>query len=262
MKKPIVEVLLSSEKRKNVLLLLLDGPKEMETLIKSLKTNRTALLPQLRILKENHLISKLYGDTYKLTTIGKLITEEMLVFLRTTNMFGENRDYLGTHFIDFIPTYLLKKLPRLGSCNIIDIPIGDFFDSENDFLEKAIMSKHWLQITSTLHPMFHEFYVEMIDQGADVSVIITPEIYEKIKHDYYDDLKELIDLKLISFYVYPKSLEFVSFILADQCINFRLFTQEGESDNKKMLICSPAALEWGKELFEYYRRQSTPIIEI
>ena len=262
MKKPIVEVLLASEKRKNVLLLLMDGQKEMEVLLKSLKTTRTALLPQIKMLKESHLISKLDGDTYKLTTIGKLIVEEMVVFLRTTDMFGENRDYLGTHLIDFIPSYLLKKLPQLGSCNIIDISICDFFDAEKDLLEKAITSKHWLQITSTLHPEFHEFYVEMIEQGTDVSVIITQEIYEKLKHDYYDDFKELIDIELISFYAYPKSLEFVSFILADQCINFRLFTQEGKYDNKKILICSPNALDWGKELFEYYRRQSTPIIEI
>jgi predicted transcriptional regulator len=261
LKKPIVEVLLSSEKRKNVLLLLLDGPKEMETILKSLKTNRTALLPQIKILIESHLISK-YGDTYKLTTIGKLIVEKTIVFLRTANMFGENSDYLGTHFIDFIPTYLLKKLPQLGSCNIIDISVGDFFDMETEFLEKAVTSKYWLQITSTLHPMFHEFYIEMINQGTDVSVIITPEIYEKVKNDYYDDFKELIDIKLISLYLYPKSLDFASFILADQCINFRLFTQEGEYDNKKLLLCSPNASEWGKELFEYYRQQSTPIIEI
>jgi len=261
MKKPIVEVLLSSEKRKNMLLLLLDGPKEMETILKSLNTNRTALLPQIKILIESHLISK-YADTYKLTTIGKLIVEEMIVFLRTTNMFGENRDYLGTHFIDFIPTYLIKELSKLGSCNIIDIPMGDFFDVEKDFLEKAVVSKYWLQITSSLHPMFHEFYVEMVNNGTDVSVIITQEIYEKVKHDYYDEFKELIDIKLISLYLYPKSLDFASFILADQCINFRLFTQEGQYDNKKLLICSPLAVEWGKELFEYYRRQSTPIIEI
>ena len=261
MKKPIVEVLLSSEKRKNMLLLLLDGPKEMETILKSLNTNRTALLPQIKILIESHLISK-YEDTYKLTTIGKLIVEEMIVFLRTANMFGENCDYLGTHFIDFIPTYLIKELPQLGSCNVIDISMGDFFDVEKVFLEKAIMSKYWLQITSSLHPMFHEFYVEMVNNGTDVSVIITQEIYEKVKHDYYDEFKELIDIKLISLYVYPKSLDFASFILADQCINFRLFTQEGKYDNKKLLICSPLALEWGKEVFEYYRRQSTPIIEI
>ena len=83
-----------------MLLLLLDGPKEMEMLIKSLKTNRTALLPQIKILKENHLISK-SGDTYKLTTIGKLIVDEMVLFLRTTNMFGENRGLFRNPFHRF-----------------------------------------------------------------------------------------------------------------------------------------------------------------
>ena len=62
----------------------------------------------------------------------------------------------------------------------------------------------------------------MINQGTDVSVIITQEIYEKMEHDYYDDFKELIDIKLISFYLYPKSLEFASFILADQCIKLQI----------------------------------------
>jgi predicted transcriptional regulator len=67
MKKPIIEILLSSEKRKKVLLLLQDGPREMETLLRSLNTTRTALLPQLKILKESHLISQ-SGDTYESTT--------------------------------------------------------------------------------------------------------------------------------------------------------------------------------------------------
>lgn len=243
-----------------MLLLLLDGPKEMEILLKSLKTTRAALLPQIRILKESHLITK-DTDTYKLTTIGKLIVEEMILFLRTANTFGTENDYFGTHYIDFIPMYLLKKLPQLGPCDVIDISIEDLFDVETEFSDKAITSKHWLQITSNIHPMFHDFYVEMINQGTDVSVIITSEIYEKVKHEYNDDFKDLIDLKLISLYLYPENLDFISFILADQSIAFKLFTHEGKYDNKKLLICSPLALEWGKELFEYYRQQSTPIID-
>ncbi|MDW7733504.1 MAG: hypothetical protein SCH66_13885 [Methanolobus sp.] len=71
MKKQITEVLLASDKRKNVLLLLQEGPLKMETLLESLDTTRSALLPQIKILKENHLISK-SQDTYELTTIGKL----------------------------------------------------------------------------------------------------------------------------------------------------------------------------------------------
>lgn len=46
MKKPIVEMLLASGKRKDVLLVLEDGPQEMESLLKLLDTTRTGLLPQ------------------------------------------------------------------------------------------------------------------------------------------------------------------------------------------------------------------------
>lgn len=213
------------------------------------------------MLKEGYLVYQ-HGDTYELTTIGKLIVAEMRSFLRAVNMFGGNSDYLGTHYIDFIPLHLLKRMPDLGSFNIHEGHMCDMFDQETDFIEKAIKSKYWLEVTSILHPSFHEFYIEMVDHGVDVSIIITQEIYDKFKRDHYDDFKEAIDTKLISFYVYPKSLEFASFILADQCINLKLLTQKGVYDKKKMLTCSPAALEWGKEFFEYYRRQSTFIFEI
>ena len=260
MKKLIVEVLLSSEKRKNVLLLLQDGPKEMEMLLKSLKTTRTALLPQIRILKESQLISK-NDDEYELTTVGKLIVKEMESFLRTANMFGGNDNYLGGHYIDFIPAKLLMKMPEIGSGIVIDIPVGDLYDSDKEFLVKALKSEHWLEITSSLQPTFHDFYSKMADNGTDISVIITPEIYDKIKQRHYDDFKELIDLELISVYLYPTNLEFASFIMSDECINFRLLTKEGVRDNKKIIICGPAVIEWGNELFEYYKQQSTLIID-
>lgn len=193
MKKSIVDVLLASEKRRNVLLLLRDGPKEMEVFLMSLKTSRVALLPQIKILKQHHLISK-NGDTYELTTIGKLIVEEMVSFLLTTDMFGENYDFFGTHYIDFIPPHLLKKMPELGSCNIVQIPIDDFFELDTEFIGKGLISKYWLEITSALHPSFHDLYGEMADQGVDISIILSQQAYEKLKNDYYDQFKELIDV--------------------------------------------------------------------
>lgn len=102
-------MLLASEKRKDVLLLLEEGPQEMEKILKALNTTRTGLLPQMRTLKEGNLVYQ-HRDTYELTTIGKLIVAEMISFLRAVNMFGGNYDYLGTHNIDFIPAHLLKKL--------------------------------------------------------------------------------------------------------------------------------------------------------
>jgi predicted transcriptional regulator len=260
MKQPIIEVLLSSEKRKKVLLLLQNGPREMKTLLESLKTTRAALLPQMKILKESHLISQ-NEDTYESTTVGKLIVEEMITFLRTASMFGGN-DYLGTHYIDFIPSHLLKKLPEIGSLDIIDIDITDLFSQDKELFKKAAKSKYWLEVTSILYPDFHYFYTEMLGHEIDISIIITQDVYDKAKHDYYESFKEIMDLRLISMYLYPESMEFASFIVTDGCVSFRLLTHEGVFDNKKMHICGPAASECGKELFEYYRQQSTLITEI
>ncbi|MDP2216100.1 MAG: winged helix-turn-helix domain-containing protein [Methanolobus sp.] len=260
-KKPIEEVLLASEKRKRILLILLESPQEMETLLVVLGTTRSGLLPQMKMLLKSHLISK-HKDSYKLTTIGRLIAKKMASFLCTAETFGGNCDYMGTHYLDFIPEPLLERLPNIGTCTIIDTNICDVFEGDEKLLENANGLKYWFEISSIVHPTFHDFYMEMADYGMEVSVIISREVYEKIRQDYYENFKEIIDLGLVSFYLYPEKLEFASFILSGDFMEFKLFTMNGIYDPKKLHICSPATFDWGKELFEYYRKQSKLIIDV
>ncbi|WP_292471622.1 transcriptional regulator FilR1 domain-containing protein [Methanolobus sp.] len=263
MKKITTDVLLASDKRKKVLLLLQDNPKEMEILLEALDTTRTALLPQMKILKEANLISKdKKEDRYELTTVGKMIVEEMASFLRTVETFGINSEYLATHYIDFIPSHLLKKLPELGSFHVADIPMSNFFEADTDFFERAITSNSWLEIASVLHPTFHEFYVKMTEYATEVSVILNKDAYEKAKQDYYKELRELIDLDLISLYVYPENLGFGSFIMTGESFQFRLLTKKGILDSRKMIISGQGSCEWGTEFFENYKNLSTSVIDL
>ncbi|OPY18995.1 MAG: hypothetical protein A4E24_01750 [Methanomethylovorans sp. PtaU1.Bin093] len=71
-----------SDKRKKVLLLLQDGPKGMDHLLKYLDTTRPALLPQMRVLEDSYLIIH-YKDSYELTTIGKILFDEIVPLLNT-----------------------------------------------------------------------------------------------------------------------------------------------------------------------------------
>ncbi|AFV25201.1 hypothetical protein Mpsy_3002 [Methanolobus psychrophilus R15] len=91
MKKPLLDVIFASEKRKNFILLLKDGPQEMGYLLKSLDTNRQALLPQIRVLEEHHLVSH-DRDTYELTTIGKLVVDRMTPVLYTIDALDADID--------------------------------------------------------------------------------------------------------------------------------------------------------------------------
>ena len=92
MKKPLLDVLFMSEKRKTVLLMLEDGAKEMDTFLKALDTSRQALLPQMKILEEHHLITH-FNDAYELTTIGKLIVNKMVPLLKTAGVLDVDVDY-------------------------------------------------------------------------------------------------------------------------------------------------------------------------
>ena len=97
-KKQLIDVIFASEKRKNVLLMLKDGPQEMAVILEELDTNRPALLPQIRILEEHSLVYQ-SGDSYGLTTIGKIVVDEMKPFLDTIESLNKHSDYLSTHTI-------------------------------------------------------------------------------------------------------------------------------------------------------------------
>jgi predicted transcriptional regulator len=118
MKRPLLDVMFASEKRKDVLLLQQDGPKEMGSLLKYLNTSRQALLPQTKILEAHYLIQH-EKDTYTLTHIGKLIIDEIAPAIGTIDVLNNNIDYWGTHNFNFIPPHLLNRIRELGPCNSV-----------------------------------------------------------------------------------------------------------------------------------------------
>lgn len=112
MKDELLGVLFTSEKRKNVILLLRDGPQEMDFILSCLSTSRQALLPQMKILKKRKLLCQ-SDDVYGLTSIGKLIADKMKPLLDLIETVDENSHYLKTHKVDGIPEPFLRRLHEI-----------------------------------------------------------------------------------------------------------------------------------------------------
>src|SRR5665811_1671908 len=72
----LLDLILLSGKRTNVLLLLLEGPMDIETIKKTLNASATSIQPQVKRLREQHLIVQ-EKDLYKLSGIGKIVAEKM-----------------------------------------------------------------------------------------------------------------------------------------------------------------------------------------
>lgn len=72
MRSNLITILLSSEKRTDLLLLLKEKPRTIEEINNELNTNSVAILPQLKKLKEKGLVIQ-EEKIYELSLLGKII---------------------------------------------------------------------------------------------------------------------------------------------------------------------------------------------
>lgn len=259
MKKKLIDVIFASDKRKNVLLLLQNGPMEMELILSSLQTTRQALLPQIRMLEDHKLLHKDRGDVYELTLIGELIVSEMVPLLGLVDALDENIDYWGNHDLSFMPPHLLKRLNELQPSIVVEPEMSVIYEINRDFKEKAKESRSMTTFTTFLFPNYASFLSELKDKGVELSLIITNELFRKIKKENYEFLRTFVNEGHGKLFIYDDSVNVISFSQNDYCIMFRLFTKEGNFDNRLLMVHDQKAPGWGKELFEYYKQRSTPL---
>ncbi len=262
MKKPLLEVIFASEKRKKVLLLLRDGAQEMEVLLKSLDTTRQALLPQLKTLERHYLITH-YDDSYELTAIGKLVADKMEPLLGTLGIFDEDIEYWGTRDLDFIPPQLHARLRELEPYTLVTaVPTAELCEPSKHALENARRSTFQVSVTTFLFPNFTSILEDFKDHGISMWLVISEELLTKIKEGQNESLKLLLRSEHNKLYLYPERMGFVSFGHNDFSFMMRIYDKTGTYDHKYLSSDNPSALIWAKELFEHYLRESIPVTEI
>ncbi|WP_406657312.1 winged helix-turn-helix domain-containing protein [Methanolobus sp. ZRKC2] len=261
MKKRLLDVLFKSEKRKEVLLLLNDGAQEIEFLLQSLETTRQALLPQMRILEDHHLVTQ-SGDTFELTVIGKLTVEKMIPLLDIVKVLDVDIDYWGSHRLDFIPSYLLKRINELRECEVMKPSHVHIYDLNKTVMKTSYMSEFHYALCTFYHPHFSKFFSGLMEKNIDVYLITTTEVLNKLQKERITDFEELLKNKLFHFYVSSAKMDFLAVVYNNHHLLVRPLKSDGEIDSQHVLCSNPEALKWGNDFFEYYLSQSTQITEI
>jgi predicted transcriptional regulator len=260
MKKPLLDVIFASEKRKKILILLKDGAQEMETILSSLNTTRQAVLPQIRILEEHYLVAH-YDDTYELTTIGKLIVDEMVSLVGTLEAFDVDIDYWGTRRLDFLPPHLLKKMSELRNCKIINPPITELYSLHKSFNPESMPRSVYI-VTTIFYPDFYLIIEEMLENDLTIYYIVSQELFDKIRTEYPEEFEGLMKYETFNIYVYNKKMNFLFFTLDEVHLLIQFLRRDANFANKYVLCNTESSVRWGKELFEYCLKDSTQITEI
>ncbi len=257
----LIDIIFFSDKRKNLLLLLKEGPKTIEEIKTALDVSSSPIMAQIRILlKEGLLVQR--GDSYELSIKGKLIIPKMEPLLSTFRIFDENHDYWARQDLRTLPPHLLDRIGELGSCRELLPERTHIFDYPPEIMDPLYRSRTVMEISSFFRPGYPSLYLDLAKRGIEVSFVLESPIYEKLVSDYRTDAEEFLNLENTRLFVCDHKIELASSIVTDRFVSLSMISKEGRYYNHEMVSFEKSALAWGQELFNYYKDMSEQITEI
>ncbi|SNQ62313.1 conserved hypothetical protein [Candidatus Methanoperedens nitroreducens] len=254
----LLNIISTSDKRKKILLLLRDGPKTLGDFRRTLSFTSTGMLPQIRILEERNLV-KQEGKQYALTEIGQVVAGHLESLVKTVEAVEKHEEFWREHDVGDIPSHLLMRINELYDTRIIESSTEELFEPSKESLENIINSKKIMGISPIVHPVYPEFYLQLLERETEVSLILTRKAFDKLEKEYNDKLARGLSFKNGSLYISEKDINIVC-IATDVFFSISLFFKNGVFDSRQDLISfNKSAILWGEELFNYYKERSVKI---
>jgi predicted transcriptional regulator len=258
----LLELIYFSEKRKELLLFLKEGPKTIEEIKIHLNAGAVAILPQIKKLRENSLILK-KKDVYILSPLGIAVTGNIKPFADLIKLFGIQYDYWAYHKIECIPSPFLKRIGELSNCKFSEPPDKThLFEPHREFIENLEKSKKIKGVASIFHPSYPSFILNCLKMRKTISLILTSDVYKRAKEGFENIKDESLNYDNGALYICSKEIEF-SYVVTDWFLSLSLPFSDGTYDHQRDILCfDPVALQWGEDLFDYYRSISERVIKI
>lgn len=261
MENNLLNLIFLSEKRKNVLLLLLEGPKDIETIKKALNASATSVQPQVKKLKEQHLVVQ-EKNLYKLSEIGRVVVEKMKPLVDTLAILKENTNYWTEREVNEIPPFLLRRINELGHCTIIEPQVDYMFEMIPEYVQNVRTAKELKVAISYFHPLFPSFYLEIAEKGIPISLVLHEAILKRWIEDYREQTEQYLKKENAKLFVCKDCERIPAIVVADNFMAMALFPKSTVFDRKYMICFETGARTWGKELYDYYEQRSKQIKNI
>ncbi|MCK9630107.1 MAG: winged helix-turn-helix domain-containing protein [Methanoregula sp.] len=252
----LLSVISASDKRRKLLILLNNGPREWDEIKTLLNVTSTGMLPQIKILEENHLIDR-DGRKSSLTPIGKVLATQMEPLIRTMEIFDKNMKFWSEHNIGVLPLDILVDIRSLGNYKIIENSDEEIFDV-NTFLKNISTAKTLKGLSHTVHPMYPDFFLNLARKGVETSLVFTPGVLKMLNDKYPGWVREFLGYNT-SIYVTKKDFKF-SYTVTDSYFSISLFYNTGFFDSKNDVASrDPSALAWGERIYRFLLEHSEKI---
>ncbi|MDR2943693.1 MAG: winged helix-turn-helix domain-containing protein [Methanosarcinales archaeon] len=250
----ISDVLFLSEKRRQILLYLLEGPKTIDDIKSYLNSKSSPLMVQIKILTRNFLIQEKNG-VFSLTSLGEYTVREMKDILEMVTVFDKNPEYWGEVELEVFPAYLLSRIGELGEAELCYPDKAHIFDRARP-IEKSLKSAvSLIEISSIFHREYVTDYVELAERNVSISFIFSQEVIDRLEKDFPESYHIYMKLENVRIFICPE-IKLASCMVTDKMISLSLFTKKGNFYNHDLISYNNSAILWGMDLFHHFRSLS------
>ena len=146
-------------------------------------------------------------------------------FLNSLISLEANADFWIKHDFTPIPDTLLSRIQELKDCRVIRDEHEHIFDSHKTFQDNVLASTRFMGFSSIFLPSYLKMFLELARKKIQISMIVTSNVFFKIKNEYEGEFEELLSYGNASFHVYNYAK--ISFVVTDSFFSLSLFSKMG-----------------------------------
>ena len=250
----IIKLCVCSDLRRNSIFSLTSGKKSLSELKIILNSSSTTTIHTLKELEKNNLVLKDKDRNYALTNNGKIVSLKLIDFQNVAEVMTQYERFWLDHNIDDIPDHLLEKIGYLKNSYLEKITSSEIIKSHkslNQFIKSAKSVKLVIPILSNDHMSGIQ---KIIEKNINTQIICTDfclkKFIEMIGKETFDKLTFNHDFDI---YTTDQKLD-LAFLVTNEFFFLGLFSFDSLYDSSQDLNSTDIkAIEWGNELFEYYK---------
>lgn len=229
----------------------------MEEIKTLLDVSPTAILPQIKRLTDSDLVIQKNGR-YELTDMGDQVFKKVQSLVNVLTLL-ERDNYCIEHDLSGIPQHLLDTIGDLKDCKLIEADPSQIFEPSTELLKFFSSSNNLMVFSSFYRPEFIPLYTRLGKQEADVTLIFTESVLEKIMYNYEKKIRKLASLQNTELFVCNDGIKLAELMVSDRGMMISLFDSNGRFYYDYMSCSEPEAVNWARELFEYYKARAWQI---
>ncbi|MCC4769547.1 DUF1724 domain-containing protein [Methanosarcina sp. DH2] len=260
MKQSLINLILFSDRRKDLLLLLREEPKDVDTIKELLNVDAGSIQPHIKKMVDANLIIE-EKKVYRLSEIGKIIVENLEPLLNVIEVFEADDDYWKTRDLSPIPDFLLERIDELRHCKLLEPDVEHLLETPKVFLENFLSSKEVLTFVSYFHPEAPSLYAGIVENDTKHVLCMTENVVDRLFSSFPEEADRLSKSKNSKMFVCRKPAPIPSIVVTDRFLALKLFENDGKLRDQILISTEEKALGWGKELFWHCMQMAEPLGE-